>query len=85
MLIFYLVLLQVSILKNKLKYEEFEIYFKQRKELEEKKRRLENQAKLVSSYKAVISEDAVFYKVLDKINSFKEFYLSLEENRIQIA
>ncbi len=84
-MIFYLVLLQVSILKNKLKYEEFEIYFKQRKELEEKKRRLENQAKLVSSYKAVISEDAVFYKVLDKINSFKEFYLSLEENRIQIA
>lgn len=75
----------MSILKNKLKYEEFEIYFKQRKELEEKKRRLENQAKLVSSYKAVISEDAVFYKVLDKINSFKEFYLSLEENRIQIA
>ena len=33
---------------------------------------------MVSSYKAVISEDAVFYKVLDKINSFKDFYIELE-------
>lgn len=61
------------------KYEEFENYFKQKNALEEKKRRLENQAKMVSSYKAVISEDAVFYKVLDKINSFKDFYISLEK------
>lgn len=61
------------------KYEEFESYFNQKKELENKKRRLEKQSKLVSSYKAVISEDAVFYKVLDKINSFKDFYISLEK------
>ena len=61
------------------KYEEFEEYFKQKNNLEERKRRLENQAKMVSSYKAVISEDAVFYKVLDKITSFKDFYLELEK------
>lgn len=61
------------------KYEEFESYFNQKKELEVKKQRVENQKKLVSSYKAVISEDAVFYKVLDKINSFKDFYISLEK------
>lgn len=60
-------------------YEEFEDYFKQKNNLEERKRRLENQAKLVSSYKAVISEDAVFYKILDKINSFKDFYIELEK------
>ena len=69
----------MSILKNKLKYEEFEIYFKQRKELEEKKRRLENQAKLVSSYKAVISEDAVFYKVLDKFILLKNSIFLLKK------
>lgn len=60
-------------------YEEFESYFNQKKELEEKKHRLENQAKMFSSYKAVISEDAVFYKVLDKMNSFKDFYVALEK------
>lgn len=60
------------------KYDEFEDYFKQKKDLEDRKHRLENQAKMVSSYKAVISEDAVFYKVLDKINSFKDFYIELE-------
>lgn len=61
------------------KYDEFEGYFKQKKDLEDRKQRLESQAKMVSSYKAVISEDAVFYKVLDKINSFKDFYIDLEK------
>lgn len=60
------------------KYKEFEKYFANKKELEYRQEHLKEEAKMVDSFKAIISEDAVFYKVRDKIASFKDFYLQLE-------
>lgn len=60
------------------KYKEFEKYFANKKELEHRQEHLKEEAKMVDSFKAIISEDAVFYKVRDKIASFKDFYLQLE-------
>ena len=60
------------------KYKEFEKYFADKKELERRQEQLKKEAKIVDSFKAIISEDAVFYKVRDKIKSFKDFYHQLE-------
>lgn len=60
------------------KYKEFEKYFADKKNLELRQEQLKKQSKMVDSFKAIISEDAVFYKVRDKIASFKDFYRQLE-------
>lgn len=60
------------------KYKEFEKYFADKKELEHRQEQLKKESKTVDSFKAIISEDAVFYKVKDKIASFKDFYRQLE-------
>ena len=58
---------------------EFESYLRDKKQLEENRKRIEQQAKDADSIKATISEDAVFYKVLKKISSFKSFYQNLAD------
>jgi hypothetical protein len=60
-------------------YAEFEQIFNQKKILEHHKESLQQQSDLAKDFKAEISEDAIFYKVRDKICSFKKFYQELEE------
>lgn len=58
---------------------EFEDYFNQKKQLEENRKRIKQQLSEIESEKSLIAEDSIFYKVRDKINSFKEFYSKLEK------
>ncbi len=58
---------------------EFEDWFKQKKQIEENKKNIERELKNANSEKTEIAEDAVFYKVREKINSFSDFYSKLEK------
>lgn len=58
---------------------EFEQWFKQKKALEENSKMVNEELKRVSSERTEIAENAVFYKVKDKIAEFKEFYSKLEK------
>lgn len=58
---------------------EFEDWFKQKKQIEDNKKTIERELKNTNSEKTEIAEDAVFYKVRDKINNFTEFYSKLEK------
>lgn len=60
------------------KLKEFEDYFKQKKALEENKKNIQRQIKEIGDEKFAIIEDSVFYKVREKIASFKTFYEKLE-------
>lgn len=57
---------------------EFEDWFKQKNQIKENKKAIERELKDANSQKTEIAEDAVFYKVREKINSFKGFYSKLE-------
>ncbi|WP_298739911.1 ATP-binding protein [uncultured Treponema sp.] len=59
-------------------YTEFEKYFTQKKQLEQNLRQIENDLKFANTEKSCIAEESVFYKVREKIESFKDFYSKLE-------
>ena len=61
------------------KLKEFEDWFKQKKQIEENKKNIERELKNANSEKTEIAEDAVFYKVREKVNSFSDFYSKLEK------
>ena len=58
---------------------DFEDWFKQKEQLEKNRKDIERELKNANSEKTEIAEDAVFYKVREKIKSFSEFYSKLEE------
>ena len=60
-------------------FKEFEDTFRQKKQIEENKKNIERDLKNANSEKTEIAEDAVFYKVREKINSFADFYSKLEK------
>lgn len=57
---------------------EFEEWFSKKKELDDKAKRNERELKEANSEKTEIAEDIVFYKIRDKVKSFKTFYNNLE-------
>lgn len=61
------------------KLKEFEEYFKDKKQLEENRKRINREIELIDSEKSSIAEESVFYKVREKISSFKDFYSKLEK------
>lgn len=61
------------------KLKEFEDWFKQKKQIEANKKNIERELKNANSEKTEIAEDAVFYKVREKINAFSDFYSKLEK------
>lgn len=61
------------------KLKEFEEYFKDKKLLEENRKRIKREIELIDSEKSSIAEESVFYKVREKISSFKDFYSKLEK------
>ena len=61
------------------KLKEFEEYFKDKKLLEENRKRIKREIELIDGEKSSIAEESVFYKVKEKINSFKDFYSKLEK------
>lgn len=70
---------EISNLEKELEgYKEFEEYLKKEKDLKAEKQRIEGVEKTLN-VKKEISETAVFYKVREKIESFKDFYKKLEE------
>lgn len=71
---------QIESFEEKLsELKEFEDWFKQKKQIEENKRKIEKDLKDANSEKTEITEDAVFYKVREKIKSFGDFYAKLEK------
>lgn len=58
---------------------EFEQYFNKKKTLEANRKKIEGELNSISADKSTIAEEAVFYKVREKINNFKNFYSRLEE------
>lgn len=60
------------------KLKEFENYFNQKKQIEENRKRIKRELDEINNEKALLAEDCVFYKIQNKINSFKEFYSKLE-------
>ena len=58
---------------------EFEDWFKQKETLKENEKRIDRELKFAESQKSEIAVDSVFYKVRDKIESFKAFYEKLEQ------
>lgn len=60
------------------KLKEFEDYFKQKETLEKNRKDIQRQLKEIGDEKFSIIEDSVFYKVREKIASFKLFYEKLE-------
>lgn len=61
------------------KLKEFEEYFKDKKQLEENRKRINREIELIDSEKSSIAEESVFYKVKEKILTFKDFYSKLEK------
>lgn len=61
------------------KLKEFEDYFKQKKTFEDNMKRIKSELNEANSEKSDIAEDAVFYKIREKIAEFKDFYSKLEE------
>ncbi|MBQ5471886.1 MAG: AAA family ATPase [Treponema sp.] len=71
---------QLEVFEEKLaKLKEFEDWFKQKKQIEDNKKNIERELKATNSEKTEIAEDAVFYKVREKISSFADFYSKLEQ------
>ncbi|MBR1713905.1 MAG: AAA family ATPase [Treponema sp.] len=58
---------------------EFEDWFKQKETFKENEKRIDRDLKFAESQKSEIAVDSVFYKVRDKIASFKTFYEKLEQ------
>lgn len=58
---------------------EFEEWLKKKNEYEKNIKRIQQEIKSAESEKTVIAEDAVFYKIREKIGSFKNFYAALEK------
>ena len=58
---------------------EFESWFKQKEAFKENEKRIDRDLKFAESQKSEIAVDSVFYKVRDKIASFKTFYEKLEQ------
>lgn len=70
---------QLNLLEPKLsQMKEFEEWFKRKNELESNIQKIKKDLKNANSEKTEIAEDAVFYKITDKINSFRNFYHDLE-------
>lgn len=70
---------QLNILEPKLsQMKEFEEWFNKKNELEKNIKKIKNDLKNANAEKTEIAEDAVFFKISDKINAFKEFYHDLE-------
>lgn len=61
------------------KLKEFEEYFRDKEDLERNRKRINEEIKLIDSEKSSIAEESVFYKVKEKIFSFKDFYSKLEK------
>lgn len=61
------------------KLKEFEEYFKDKKVLEENRKRIKREIEEIDNEKSSIAEESVFYKVREKISSFKDFYSKLEK------
>lgn len=61
------------------KLKEFEEYFKDKKLLEENRKRIKREIEEIDNEKSSIAEESVFYKVREKISSFKDFYSKLEK------
>lgn len=61
------------------KLKEFEEYFKDKENLEKNRKRIKREIKEIDNEKSSISEESVFYKVREKILSFKDFYSKLEK------
>lgn len=61
------------------KLKEFEEYFKDKENLEKNRKRIKREIELIDSEKSLIAEESVFYKVKEKILSFKDFYSKLEK------
>lgn len=61
------------------KLKEFEEYFKDKENLEKNRKRIKREIELIDSEKSSIAEESVFYKVKEKILSFKDFYSKLEK------
>ncbi len=60
-------------------YKEFEKSLAQRKQIEQNLHQVEQDLKMAESeQKSTIAEESVFYKVREKIDSFKDFYSKLE-------
>lgn len=62
-----------------LKLKEFEDYFRDKKRLEEERRRIQCEIKEIENEKSLIAEISVFYKVKEKISGFEDFYSKLEK------
>lgn len=60
-------------------FKEFEETFRQKKQIEDNKKNIERELKNANYEKTEIAEDAVFYKVREKILSFSDFYSKLEK------
>lgn len=70
---------QLNILEPKLsQMKEFEEWFNRKNELENNIIKIKKDLKNANAEKTEIAEDAVFFKISDKINAFKEFYHDLE-------
>ena len=61
------------------KLKEFEDYFKDKKVLEENRKRIKREIEEIDNEKSSIAEESIFYKVREKISSFKDFYSKLEK------
>lgn len=61
------------------KLKEFEEYFKDKETLEKNRKRIKREIEEIDNEKSSISEEYVFYKVREKISSFKDFYSKLEK------
>ena len=61
------------------KLKEFEEYFKDKENLEKNRKRIKREIKEIDNEKSSIAEESVFYKVREKILSFKDFYSKLEK------
>ncbi len=61
------------------KLKEFEDYFNDKKLLEENRKQIKREIDRIDSEKSSIAEESVFYKVKEKILSFKNFYSKLEK------
>ena len=61
------------------KLKEFEEYFKDKETLEKNRKRIKREIEEIDNEKSSIAEESVFYKVREKISSFKNFYSKLEK------
>ena len=58
---------------------EFEEYFQKKQQNEQDRKKLQLQIKEIDNDKSSLAEESIFYKVKDKIKSFKTFYSQLEK------